>query len=116
MEESLLIFKKAEEIFLFVLQANGDETISTLPNTQFCFDLRDHLLNQMSARVGLAPEAQAFSFYINGGLDKRKLERNYIETMRSLVELYQMKGDNDQAVTLTAKHLDFQVNSGIHNL
>ena len=33
----------------------------------------------MSARVGLAPEAQAFSFYINGGLDKRKLEKNYIE-------------------------------------
>lgn len=49
----------------------------------------------MSARVGLAPEAQAFSFYINGGLDKRKLERNYTETMRSIVELSQMKGDND---------------------
>ena len=61
----------------------------------------------MSARVGLAPEAQAFSFYINGGLDKRKLEKNYIETMRALAELNQILGENEKAVMIAAKHLDF---------
>jgi hypothetical protein len=38
----------------------------------------------MSARVGLAPEVSAFSFYINGGLDKRRLDKTYIETLKFL--------------------------------
>lgn len=42
---SLLMFKKAEDVFYFVLQANGDDTVSSLPNTQFCYDFRHHLLN-----------------------------------------------------------------------
>lgn len=70
----------------------------------------------MSARVGLAPEAQAFSFYINGGLDKRKLEKNYIETMRALAELNQILGENEKAVMIAAKHLDFQVSTEILDL
>jgi len=64
-----------------------------LPNTNFNFDFRAHLLNQMSARVGLAPESHAFSFYINGGLDKKKLEKTYIDTLRFMASLSQSQND-----------------------
>jgi len=82
-QESLAFLRKAEEIYMFVITATDDDG-SSLPNTNFNFDFRGHLLSQMSARVGLAPETQAFSFYINGGLDKRRLEKTYIDTLRFL--------------------------------
>jgi hypothetical protein len=53
----------------------------------------------------LLPETKAFSFYINGGLDKTKLERNNIETLRSMQFLYKTTGDEEQAIHLTAKVL-----------
>ena len=49
----------------------------------------------MSVRVGLAPEVSAFSFYINGGLDKRRLDRTYIETLKFLAQVYQHLGDTN---------------------
>ena len=42
----------------------------------------------MSARVGLSPEISAFSFYINGGLDKRRLEKTYIDTLKFLAQVH----------------------------
>jgi len=41
----------------------------------------------MSARVGIAPEVSAFSFYINGGLDKRRLDRTYVDTLKFLSQV-----------------------------
>ncbi len=81
--ESLAFFRKAEEIYNFVMQAIEDQEV-TLPSTSFNTDFKQHLLSQMSARVGLAPEVSAFSFYINGGLDKRRLDKTYIETLKFL--------------------------------
>jgi len=49
----------------------------------------------MRKSIGLIPETKAFSFYINGGLDKTKLERNNIETLRSLQFIYKATGDEE---------------------
>lgn len=59
----------------------------------------------MSARVGLAPEVSAFSFYINGGLDKRRLDKTYIETLKFLAQVYQHLGDTNQTIMLSATFL-----------
>lgn len=71
-----------------------------------------HLVSQIASKteqarksIGLVPETKAFSFFINGGLDKQKLERNHIETLRSMQFLYKNTGDEEQAVHLTAKVL-----------
>lgn len=64
-----------------------------LPSTSFNSDFKQHLLSQMTARVGLAPDVSAFSFYINGGLDKRRLDRTYIDTLKFLSQVYQHLGD-----------------------
>lgn len=47
----------------------------------------------MSARVGLAPDVSAFSFYINGGLDKRRLDKTYIDTLKFLAQVHSHLGD-----------------------
>jgi len=69
------------------MQAVDDQDVS-LPNTTFNSDFKQHLLTQMSARVGLSPEISAFSFYINGGLDKRRLEKTYIDTLKFLAQVH----------------------------
>ena len=65
----------------------------------------------MRKSIGLIPDTKAFSFYINGGLDKTKLERNNIETLRSLQFIYKTTGDEEQAIHMTAKvlHKELQV-------
>ena len=65
------------------MQAMKDQDVN-LPSTSFNSDFKQHLLSQMTARVGLAPDVSAFSFYINGGLDKRRLDRTYIDTLKFL--------------------------------
>lgn len=85
----------------------------SLPNTSFIQDFSLHLVSQIQSKteaqtrksIGLVPETKAFSFYINGGLDKQKLERNNIETMRSMQFLYKTTGDEEQSIHLTAKVL-----------
>ena len=74
------------------MQAMEDQDVN-LPSTSFNSDFKQHLLNQMTARVGLAPDVSAFSFYINGGLDKRRLDRTYIDTLKFLSQVYQHLGD-----------------------
>ena len=65
------------------MQAMEDQDVN-LPSTSFNSDFKQHLLSQMTARVGLAPDVSAFSFYINGGLDKRRFDRTYIDTLKFL--------------------------------
>ena len=74
------------------MQAMEDQDVN-LPSTSFNSDFKQHLLSQMTARVGLAPDVSAFSFYINGGLDKRRLDRTYIDTLKFLSQVYQHLGD-----------------------
>ena len=63
----------------------------------------------MSARIGLAPEVSAFSFYINGGLDKRRLDKTYIETLKFLAQVHQHLGDTNSTIMLTATFLHKQL-------
>lgn len=74
------------------MQAMEDQDVN-LPSTSFNSDFKQHLLSQMTARVGLAPDVSAFSFYINGGLDKRRLDRTYIDTLKFLSQVFQHLGD-----------------------
>ena len=74
------------------MQAMEDQDVN-LPSTSFNSDFKQHLISQMTARVGLAPDISAFSFYINGGLDKRRLDRTYIDTLKFLSQVYQHLGD-----------------------
>ena len=75
-----------------MMQAMEDQDVN-LPSTSFNSDFKQHLISQMTARVGLAPDISAFSFYINGGLDKRRLDRTYIDTLKFLSQVYQHLGD-----------------------
>ena len=57
-----------------------------------------HLLSSITEddarrQSNLPLDAKAFAFYINGGLDKSKLEKNYVRTLSLLSQVCKMRGD-----------------------
>ena len=69
-----------------------------LPNTSFNNDYMGHLLESISdepakKQSSMNFDAKAFSFYINGGLDKAELECSYVVTLNLLSLVCKMRGD-----------------------
>jgi hypothetical protein len=55
------------------------------------------------------PCPQDFAFYINGGLDRAKLERNYTFTLFYLAQVYTKMGLNEKAVEFCAATMKRQL-------
>ena len=69
---------KAEEIYNFVYECT-EKVSFKLPNTSFNNSYSKHLLSSITEgdarkQSNLSLDTKAFAFYINGGLDKSKLE------------------------------------------
>lgn len=75
-EKGLPYFKKAELLYETVAE------VENIPSIQYCNDQDHFLLRTTSENTNKgAPDAQAFTFFINGGLDKPRLETQYTLTI-----------------------------------
>ena len=72
-----------------------------IPNISLNNDMDLYLLNQIEAentKMNSAPSTQNFAFFISGGLDKVKLEKNYTLTLFYMAQVYTKQGQNEKAV------------------
>ena len=78
---------KAEQIYNFVYECT-EKVNFKLPNTSFNNGYLSHLLESISEdtarKQNSVLDTKAFAFYINGGLDKTKLEQSYVITLTLL--------------------------------
>ena len=59
----------------------------------------------MSVRTDLYPETQAFSFFINGGIDKKKLLIAQIHTLKYLASTFEQNGFQEGKIEYSRKFL-----------
>lgn len=69
-----------------------------LPNTSFNNNYERHVLDTITdgaarKQTTIPMDTKAFAFYINGGLDKTKLEKSYVQTLSLLSDVCRMRGD-----------------------
>lgn len=88
---------KAEEIYNFVYETT-EKVNFKLPNTSFNNNFSNYLLASITEddarrQNNLALDTKAFAFYINGGLDKSKLDYNYVKTLRLLSHVCNLRED-----------------------
>lgn len=53
------------------------------------------------------PQTHAFSFYINGGLDKRRLQASHAETLKLMAQVHGNLGDGVSAKNCLVNALEF---------
>ena len=96
MQSSIRYLLKAEQIYNFVYERT-EKVNFKLPNTSFNNTYANHLLSSITEdarkQTSLALDTKAFAFFINGGLDKSKLETSYVLTLNLLSHVCTRRGD-----------------------
>ena len=87
LQSAIRYLLKAEQIYNFVYECT-EKVNFKLPNTSFNNNYMSHHLESISEDARkqntMQLESKAFAFYINGGLDKSKLEHSYVKTLALL--------------------------------
>ena len=90
-EKGFAYLRKAEELYSIV------ETMEAIKINN---DLNSHLIKSTSANE--IPRKESFGFYIDGGVDKETLEKNYTLTMFYLAQVYAKLGEKEKGASYCA--------------
>lgn len=93
---------KAEEIYKLVVEHTRDLPQKTILNN---FDM--YLLKQSKGKTSSDDKSKNiedahFSFYINSGLDLKKLEQKYTQTLFIMAQVYSKLGNVEQGMNYCA--------------
>ncbi|CDW81364.1 kif1-binding protein homolog [Stylonychia lemnae] len=108
-EKGIPYLLKAEQIYKMVVDST--ENTTQAHNTSLLNDFDQYLLSQIEqsqSKQGV-PLTQDFAFYINGGIDKSKLEKNYTLTLFYMAQVYTKLGQNEKAVQFCADTMKRQL-------
>eukprot|EP00347_Sterkiella_histriomuscorum_P007379 403349164 len=95
-EKGIPYLSKAEQIYKLVIEST-DNNQSISHNTSIAQSKQGN------------PVTQDFSFYINGGIDKARMEKNYTLTLFYMAQVYTKLGQNDKAVQFCADTMKRQL-------
>ena len=78
---------KAEQIYRLVMDSTEVNTAAE-HNTSILNDFDQYLLSQLEQGRAGTPVSSDFGFYINGGIDKSRLEKSYTMTLFYMAQVY----------------------------
>jgi len=111
LQSAIRYLLKAEQIYNFVYECT-EKVKFKLPNTSFNNTYTSHLLSSITEdarkQTALALDTKAFAFFINGGLDKSKLEASYVLTLNLLSHVCTRRGDQYWADYFESKAFLFE--------